>query len=81
MRAILPLLLALVAWPTIGATQVVDQQTGTNSGGGTLICPPSASVAVNQQETVICTPPPGAYVYITGVNFDVCTLGDGRLMR
>lgn len=72
----IPLLLALCATPALA--QVQFQPSGTKLDAATTVCPFAASpVAVNQQETVTCTPPAGQFVYITGISFDVCTNGTG----
>lgn len=60
------------------AAQVAVQPSATKLDAATAVCTFAASpVAVNQQETVTCTPPGGQFVYITGISFDVCTNGTG----
>lgn len=76
----IPLLLALCATPALA--QVQFQPSGTKLDAATTVCPFAASpVAVNQQETVTCTPPAGQFVYITSIAFDVCTNGTGSAVN
>lgn len=78
MRRILLGLLAVALWPVIACAQVTVQPSAQKLDAATTVCPFAASpVAVNQQETVTCTPPAGMFVYITGLSFDVCTNGTG----
>lgn len=67
--------LALLALPA--SAQVAMQQSGQHLDAATNVCTVSAALAVNQQETVTCTPPAGQFVYITSISFDVCTDGTG----
>jgi hypothetical protein len=69
------LLAALLATPA--AAQVATQQSAQHLDAATNVCTPNAALAVNQQETVTCTPPAGQFVYITAIAFDVCTNGTG----
>lgn len=77
MRRFLLSILALAALTVGASAQVAVQQSPTHLDAATAICTPSAALAVNQQETVTCTPPAGQFVYITSVAFDVCTNGTG----
>lgn len=67
-----------LAFPSLADAQVQVQPSAQKLDAATTVCPFAASpVAVNQQETVTCTPPAGQFVYITGISFDVCTNGTG----
>jgi hypothetical protein len=80
MRLLRPFLglLALALLSSAAAAQVTVQPSAQKLDAATTVCPFAATpVAVNQQETVTCTPPAGQFVYITGISFDVCTNGTG----
>jgi len=78
--AILALAAALL-WPAIASAQVAVQQSPTHTDAATIVCGVSAALAVNQQETVTCTPPGGQFVYITSISFDVCTNATGTAVN
>jgi hypothetical protein len=67
----------LLAWCSAAFAQVIVQPTASRSDGAFVCAFAASPVAVNQQETVTCTPPAGMFVYITGLSFDVCTDGTG----
>lgn len=77
MRRLLLSVLAFFAFCGIASAQVTVQPSGTKLDAATNVCTVSAVLAVNQQETVTCTPPAGQFVYITAIAFDVCTNGTG----
>jgi hypothetical protein len=71
-------LLAALFFAAPAVAQVQVQSSATHIDAATQVCSFAASpVAVNQQETVTCTPAAGQFVYITGLSFDVCTDGTG----
>ena len=72
---LLPILLVFLADPALA--QVQTQQTLQRLDAAIAVCTTSAALAINQQETVTCTPPAGQFVYIATIAFDVCTNGTG----
>jgi len=73
---------ALLAFTPVADAQVAVQQSPTHLDAATVVCTYAASpVAINQQETVTCTPPAGMYVYVTAVSFDACTNGSGSAVN
>jgi hypothetical protein len=78
MRRLLLSFVALLALSGAAMAQAMVQESPTKTDAATGVCTFAASpVAVNQQETVTCTPPAGQFVYITGLSFDACTDGTG----
>jgi hypothetical protein len=81
MRKLAILLAALTLTLASASAQVAVQQSPTHIDAATGVCTVSAALAVNQQETVTCTPPAGQFVYMTSIAFDVCTNGTGSAVN
>ena len=73
--------LSLLGLPVAASAQVQFQESPTHIDSAIAVCTLSAAVAVNQQETVTCTPPAGQYVYVVGISFDACTDGTGSAVN